>query len=133
MIFESNIIDDAEKHVKIYDTIIGLHNAYDNLPKCPDCGHKLLDHNSSNQPPGCWNCNCKRTEKDGMDNIKNATSKPRVIGPCTGKNCGHCRYLNETLKELKKKPVTGSLSFEQIEQAENLKKVLDLHKKGRSL
>ncbi len=62
-----------------------------------------------------------------------ASSKPRVIGPCTGKNCGHCRYLNETLKELKKKPVTGSISFEDVETIENLKKVLDLHKQGRNL
>ncbi len=62
-----------------------------------------------------------------------SSSKPRVIGPCTGKNCGHCRYLNEILKELKKKPVTGSIPFEQLEEAENLKRVLDLHKKGRNL
>ena len=62
-----------------------------------------------------------------------ASSKPRVIGPCTGKSCGHCRYLTETLKELKKKPVTGSIPFEDIETAENLKKVLSLHKQGRNL
>ena len=62
-----------------------------------------------------------------------ASSKPRVIGPCTGKNCGHCRYLTETLREMKKKPVTGSISFEDVETIENLKKVLDLHKQGRNL
>ena len=62
-----------------------------------------------------------------------ASGKPRIIGPCTGKSCGHCRYLNETLKELKKQPVTGSISFEDIETTESLKKVLDLHKKGRTL
>ncbi len=130
MIFESNIVDDAEKHVKIYDTVIGLHDAYDNLPKCPGCGHKLLDHSSKNQPPGCWNCDCKMTEDN---NTRNASIKPRTIGPCTGKSCGHCRYLNATIKELKKKPATGSISFENLEQAENLKRVLDLHQKGRNL
>ena len=62
-----------------------------------------------------------------------ASAKPRVVGPCTGASCGHCRYLTETLKELRKKPVTGSISFEDVESIESLKKVLDLHKKGRSL
>jgi formate hydrogenlyase subunit 6/NADH:ubiquinone oxidoreductase subunit I len=62
-----------------------------------------------------------------------ASSKPRVIGPCTGVACGHCRYLTETLKELKKKPVTGSIPFEDIETTENLKRVLALHKQGRNL
>lgn len=62
-----------------------------------------------------------------------ASFKPRVIGPCTGVNCGHCRYLTETIKELKRKPVTGSASFEDVETVENLKKVLALHKQGRNL
>jgi len=62
-----------------------------------------------------------------------ASGKPRTIGPCTGKSCGHCRYLKETIKELSKKPVTGSIPFEDIETTENLKKVLALHKQGRNL
>jgi hypothetical protein len=62
-----------------------------------------------------------------------ANGKPRVIGPCTGRNCGHCRYLDATIKELNKKPVTGSVRIEDIETVENLKKVLSLHKQGRDL
>ena len=62
-----------------------------------------------------------------------AKVQSRIIGPCSGTTCGHCRYLNETIKELKKKPVTGSIPFEDIEATENLKKVLALHKQGRNL
>ena len=68
-----------------------------------------------------------------MEISKEAKTQPRVVGPCTGTSCGHCRYLNETLKELKKKPVTGSIPFEDIETIENLKKTLALHKQGRNL
>ncbi len=130
MLFDDNIVDDANKHLQVYETVRNLHDAYNDLPNCPECGHKEIDHSDQNQSPGCWNCGCKKL---GNDNIKNASSKPRVIGPCTGKNCGHCRYLTETLKEMKKKPVTGSISFEDVETIENLKKVLDLHKQGRNL
>jgi hypothetical protein len=59
--------------------------------------------------------------------------KPRVVGPCSGVACGHCRYLTETLKELRRKPKTGSIPFEDVESIENLKKVLALHKQGRNL
>ncbi len=131
MLFNSNIVDDAEKHIKIIDTVISLRDAYDNLPKCPECGHNELDHSSENQPPGCWNCGCQRVG-DKMSN-KIAKLKPRVIGPCTGKNCGHCRYLNETIKSLKISPKEGSMPIEDIETLESLKRVLAVHKSGRNL
>lgn len=67
------------------------------------------------------------------ENIKESKLKPRVIGPCTGKNCGHCRYLNETIKSLKKAPKEGSIPFEDVETLESLKRVLAVHKSGRNL
>ncbi len=130
MLFESNIADDANKHLQTYETVKNLHDAYDNIPRCPECGHKEIDHSSANNPPGCWDCGYK---KMGNDNIKNANSKTRVIGPCSGKNCGHCRYLNETIKELNKTSSGNSIPFEDVETIENLKRVLDLHKKGRNI
>ena len=103
-------------------------NPYTRWLKCNICGTPVPDIGGVEDPE---TVQCDR--HDGSIITKNSSSKPRVIGPCTGRSCGHCRYLTETLKELKKKPVTGSIPFEDVETAENLKKVLSLHKQGRNL